>query len=62
MEPSQYPEITYSTNRGLHGQHDPKTAKTTLSANRVVTIVFWDAFNIGLADFLEKGKNIDGKY
>ena len=44
------------------GSAPPKKAKITLSANKVMASVFWDAKGILLIDYLQKGATIIGQY
>ncbi|GBP83022.1 Histone-lysine N-methyltransferase SETMAR [Eumeta japonica] len=44
------------------GERGPKKAKQSLSANKVMATVFWDARGVIHIDYLEKGKTITGEY
>ncbi|GBP85450.1 Histone-lysine N-methyltransferase SETMAR [Eumeta japonica] len=44
------------------GERVPKKAKQSLSANKVMATVFWDARGVIHIDYLEKGKTITGEY
>lgn len=44
------------------GEPAPKKAKLTLSFNKVMATVFWDARGIIFIDYLQKGKTINGEY
>src|SRR5436190_23298789 len=44
------------------GEPAPKTAKTVLSAGKVMATVFWDSHEIILIDYLQKRKTITGAY
>lgn len=44
------------------GEPAPKKAKVSLSANKVMATVFWDARGIIHIDYLQKGKTINGEY
>lgn len=44
------------------GERGPKKFKQSLSANKVMATVFWDARGVIHIDYLEKGKTITGEY
>ncbi|GBP20516.1 Histone-lysine N-methyltransferase SETMAR [Eumeta japonica] len=44
------------------GERGPKKAKQSLSANKVMATVFWDARGVIHIDYLEKGKTITSEY
>ncbi|GBP19909.1 Histone-lysine N-methyltransferase SETMAR [Eumeta japonica] len=44
------------------GERGPKKAKQSLSANKVMATVFWDARGVIHIGYLEKGKTITGEY
>ncbi|XP_037931663.1 histone-lysine N-methyltransferase SETMAR-like [Teleopsis dalmanni] len=44
------------------GERGPKKVKQSLSANKVMATVFWDASGVIHIDYLEKGKTITGEY
>ncbi|GBP28527.1 Histone-lysine N-methyltransferase SETMAR [Eumeta japonica] len=44
------------------GERGPKKAKQSLSANKVMATVFWDARGVIHIDYLEKGKTITVEY
>ncbi|GBP03932.1 Histone-lysine N-methyltransferase SETMAR [Eumeta japonica] len=46
----------------FRGERGPKKAKQSLSANKVMVTVFWDARGVVHIDYLEKGKTITGEY
>ena len=45
-----------------HGECVPKKAKAVSSAGKVMATIFWDANDILLIGYLEKGKTITGAY
>ena len=46
----------------FRGESAPKKAKVTISANKVMATVFWDARGIIHIDYLQKGKTINVEY
>ncbi|GBP26227.1 Histone-lysine N-methyltransferase SETMAR [Eumeta japonica] len=44
------------------GERGPKKAKQSLSANKAMATVFWDARGVIHIDYLEKGKTITGEF
>ena len=44
------------------GESAPKRPKTQESAEKFMTIVFWDAHKVFSTDYLEKGRTITGAY
>ncbi|GBP58922.1 Histone-lysine N-methyltransferase SETMAR [Eumeta japonica] len=44
------------------GERGPRKAKQSLSANKAMATVFWDARGVIHIDYLEKGKTITGEY
>ena len=46
----------------LPGESAPKKAEVSLSANKVMPTVFWDARDVIHIDYLQKGRTINGEY